>query len=358
MKITDEMLYRHAAEARDIWLDTLPDDSEIPVHEFSEEFNKEMERLVALSQKQKKPNKRLRRIAAMFAVIIIGASSFIGVNAEARAAFVGWIKELADDYLIYRYEGDPVPDAEPMVYRPAWIPEGYSEFLVDEEDDTKFLAYANEAREMLKLSYIHNPDETDWFISTENTVKESATVNGHKADLFISTDPDTAGGVIWSDENNCAFMLSGFLTVDDLLKMAESIRPVDPSELENSPESITPDLSSLNYQPTLIPEGYTWHRESDVGGCRLIVYRNEAGQLLRYHYVYDTASTAMFTVAEEGTHSIIEINGYQADMLLFDDPETSNCILWTDENNCAHAVHAFLDEEELIKLAESVKLLD
>ena len=355
MKITDEMLYHHAAEARDIWLDTLPDDSDIPEHEFSDEFNKEMDRLVALSKKQKKPARRFQRIAAMFAVVLIGVSSFVAVNAEARAAFIGWIKELTDDYLIYRYEGDPVPTVEPTLYRPTWIPEGYSEFLVDEEDDTKFLAYANEAGEMLKLSYIHNPDETDWFISTENTVKESTTVNGNKADLLISTDPDTSGGVLWVDENNCAFMLSGFLEADELIKMAESIQPIDMSTANNE-ESIL--LSSLNYQPTLIPDGYTFHRESELGGMRNIVYVNDAGQLLRYHYVYDTASTAMYTVAEGGTRSIIDINGYQADMLLFDDPETSNCILWTDENNCAHAVHAFLDEEELIKLAESVKIVD
>ena len=66
----------------------------------------------------------------------------------------------------------------------------------------------------------------------------------------------------------------------------------------------------------------------------------------------------MFTVAEGGNHSIIDINGYRADMLLFDDPETSNCILWTDENNCAHAVHAFLDKGALIEVAESVKIVD
>ena len=32
MKITDEMLFEHAAEARDIWLSTLPDDEDIPNH--------------------------------------------------------------------------------------------------------------------------------------------------------------------------------------------------------------------------------------------------------------------------------------------------------------------------------------
>ena len=72
----------------------------------------------------------------------------------------------------------------------------------------------------------------------------------------------------------------------------------------------------------------------------------------------ESENMKMLTVAKGGTHSIIEINGYQADMLLFDDPETSNCTLWTDENNCAHAVHAFLDEAALIELAESVKIVD
>ncbi len=34
MKITDELLYQHAAEARDIWLDTLPNEDELPIISF------------------------------------------------------------------------------------------------------------------------------------------------------------------------------------------------------------------------------------------------------------------------------------------------------------------------------------
>ena len=359
MKITDEMLYRHAAEARDIWLDTLPDDNEIPEHQFSDEFNKEMDRLITLSHKRKQPSKRLQRIAAMFAVIIIGASSFIGVNAEARAAFVGWIKELTDDYLIYRYEEEPVSDAGPasnvdsLEYLPTWIPEGYSKSFVNDKTNRTVVAYSNDAGELIRLSYIYNSGETDWFISTENTVKKSATVNGNKADLFISTDPDTSGGVIWVDQSNTVFMLTGFLDVDDLLKMAESIQPVDMSNAKNEE---SPSLSSLNYQPTLIPEGYAFHRESELGGMRTIVYKNEAGQLLRYHYNYDAATSLID--AEGSTHSTVDINGYTADMLLYDDLSHSSCIIWMDDNECIHEVHAFLDEEALIELAESVKIVD
>ena len=180
MKITDEMLYRHVPEARDVWLASLPDDSEIPEHQFSEEFNREMERLVSLSQKQKKSKKKFQRIAAMFAAVLIGASSFVTINSAARIAFVGWIKELTSDYLVYRFEEDPVSDTKPMLYCPTWIPDGYEQFHFKNSNGSVALLYKNDSGEMIKLRYIYNPDKTDWFISTENTTKQSTTVNGNK----------------------------------------------------------------------------------------------------------------------------------------------------------------------------------
>jgi len=478
MKITDEMLYRHAAEARDIWLTAFPDDSEIPEHPFSEEFNNEMDKLIAQSHKSKKTFGKFQRIAAVFAAMIVGTSSFIAVNAEARSAFVGWVKELTDDYLIYRYEEEPAAELKPLTYRVTWLPDGYTEFLVHDSENSVLVAYTNETGEMLKLHYIDNPDETDWFVDTSNAIRKSASVNGIKADLLISTDPDTSSGVAWVDQYNTAFLLSGFLDEETLLRVAESVRDVDLSEItveetvpgepqhydltmipegyanvlsdhaddggsvlyENEagqyltfiynndsgesslyidgtasmtyqtlfngyvvdvmvskdpeiPNSIVwvgesdtvfyvsgffdpdtlfeiagsiqpiheettkPDPASLRYEPTLIPEGYTWHRERDFGGMRSIVYKkNDADRLLRYHYIYGETST--FTDAVGSTHSTVDINGYRADMLLFDSPETSNCIMWTDENDCVHAVHAFLDEADLIKVAESVQLVD
>lgn len=57
MKITDEMLYRHAAEARDIWLDTLPNDDELPNHQFSDEFMANIKNAEA-QQKRKKTSRK------------------------------------------------------------------------------------------------------------------------------------------------------------------------------------------------------------------------------------------------------------------------------------------------------------
>ena len=98
MKITDEMLYRHAAEARDIWLDTLPDDSDIPEHEFSDEFNKEMDRLIGLSQKNKKTSSLLSETKSFSAVPLcvptscgplIGLQQPLFRNGEYRSNLLG-----------------------------------------------------------------------------------------------------------------------------------------------------------------------------------------------------------------------------------------------------------------------------
>ena len=82
MKLTDEMLRQHAAEARDIWLDTLPGDDEIPEHHFSDEFMASFERM---KEQEKIPRKKrragpLRRVAAIFLTVLLGSGIWISTN--------------------------------------------------------------------------------------------------------------------------------------------------------------------------------------------------------------------------------------------------------------------------------------
>ena len=153
------------------------------------------------------------------------------------------------------------------------------------------------------------------------------------------------------DDENAVFYVSGYFDADALFEIATSIEHV-------VVDKIKPSLGELRYEPTFIPEDYTRHRETDNGFVRMVVFKNDAGQLLRYTYVYEPYSTNSFVVAEGSTHSVIEVNGCQADMLLFEDLSSASCIMWTDENDCVHSVHAFLEEDDLIKLAESVKIVN
>lgn len=227
MKITDEMLYRHVAEARDIWLDTLPDDSEIPEHQFSDGFNTEMNRLIILSHKRKQPSRKLQRIAAMFAVIIIGASSFIGVNAEARAAVIGWIKEVTGTYFVYRYEGEADVAVVPEDYRPAWLPDGYSLFDDNERNGRRSIIYANETGEFIKYHCWSPQSTATGFVGVENATQQSVVVNGHQADLFISNDSISSNCIAWTDEHSYTHVLHAFLDEEELIKLAESVKVAD-----------------------------------------------------------------------------------------------------------------------------------
>lgn len=107
MKITDELLYQHAAEARDIWLDTLPNEDELPDHQFSDEFMASLETLKKQETGQRRKRRTpLQRVAAVFLAVLIGSGTWLGVDAEARAAFVSWFREFTGKSAVYTYVGE------------------------------------------------------------------------------------------------------------------------------------------------------------------------------------------------------------------------------------------------------------
>ena len=109
-----------------------------------------------------------------------------------------------------------------------------------------------------------------------------------------------------------------------------------------------------NYEPNWIPDGYSKSRETDTGSRITIFYHNDAGQTLRIHYVYDPDETNIFVDAVDGEIEKVSVGEYSADLILIEDPAVANGLMWTDINNCAFYISAFLDEADLIKVANSI----
>ena len=222
--IPEEMLREAAKESLEDYVSSLERDydSRNP-HKFSLKFEKKIERL---KRRADHPvfYKIMHRVASILLVILVTGSAWLTVDAEARAAFFGWVKERYETYFIYRFEDSANINTDIVNYRPTWIPEGYTEFYVDETEGTTAVVYANETGNMLKLNYVNNPDETDWFVKTEQVEIKYATINGCMAELFVSKDAETANAVMWITSDNTAFYLSAFLEEKDLLKVAESIQ--------------------------------------------------------------------------------------------------------------------------------------
>ena len=105
-------------------------------------------------------------------------------------------------------------------------PEGYTEFYVDDIDATTVVSYQNTDGLLLTFRYTHNPNETDWFIDAEHAVIKETTVNGCPAEILLADNITTASVIAWTDEQDSAFYVSGFLSESELIKIAENVQPI------------------------------------------------------------------------------------------------------------------------------------
>ena len=222
--IIDEMLCTAAARSSELFVQAVALDYD-PAQQYepSELFQKKIKRLF---RRAKHPYlyQTVRRVAAIFLAAILASSVYLAVDTEARAAFFGWIKETYKTYFVYRFEDDSTAASALPILRPTWLPQGYTEYVVNDTAGTITVIYANDAGEMLTFCYSHNPKQTDWFIDTIDTIKSNAIISGNQADVFISTNPSVASAVLWTDSNNTAFYISGFLSESELIRVAESIQ--------------------------------------------------------------------------------------------------------------------------------------
>ena len=177
-------------------------------HVFSEKFETKIRKL---TKRAKHPvlYHAVKRVASIVLAIILTGSVWLVVDVDARAAFVGWVKEAYESMFAYHFEGKK-QSSELSQYRLGYVPEGYSVFYENNETESVFIMYKNEANELLKFRYTSNPDETDWMIVSTDLTKEPVVVNGFPGELLISHNPETAGGIFWTDNDNTAFYISAF----------------------------------------------------------------------------------------------------------------------------------------------------
>ena len=224
--ITDSMLRSAVKKSCEIYVNQLESGYDPKTqHEFSPDFEKKIKKL------RRKANhpivyRSLQRIASIILVCLIACGAWFTVDAEARSAFFGWVKEIYETYFVYRFEGNADYSESSVAYRPTWLPEGYTEFYVDDIDATTVVSYQNTDGLLLTFRYTHNPNETDWFIDAEHAVIKETTVNGCPAEILLADNITTASVIAWTDEQDSAFYVSGFLSESELIKIAENVQPI------------------------------------------------------------------------------------------------------------------------------------
>lgn len=223
--ISEEMLREAAMAADQALLDSLPPSEECQ-HEFSPKFEQSIRKLVRRAEHPALYN-AIKRVACIALVLLLSGSAWLTVDAEARAAFIGWVKEVYEMFFVYHFEGSQ-SESEPLPqYRPSWIPDGYEEISITDIDGCITVCYTNETGQIITFSYAPSSTETYWLIDKANTTIHSAYVENTPADIFISNTSEIANVVVWTSPNdNTAFYISAFLDEYDLLYMAESVNKI------------------------------------------------------------------------------------------------------------------------------------
>jgi len=221
---TEEELHIAAVSVRSAMLDSLPHPNDC-VHTFSSEFEKKMNRLLRQQKSRELHRQAFRRVAAIFLAVLIGASAWLAVDTDARAAFVRWVRETYEDMTVYWFREDPVLDSLP-IYRPTVVPDGWQEVSAVGDDTIQAVLYVdaeNKDEYGMIFSYYLLEASRNWQIIYTGTVTD-VEVNGCPGEFYYTETPGETNTLLWFDEDQgIGFSLSAFLSLSDTMHIAESI---------------------------------------------------------------------------------------------------------------------------------------
>lgn len=224
--ITDEMLREAAEKSIEIYVKYLEQDYNPECqHDFSKGFERKMKKLC---RKVNHPflYHSMQRIAAILLAIALGGIAWLSVDIDARASFFGWIREIYDTYIVYRFEGNNNGNTDTEAYRPTWIPTGYKEAYVESSEYDYTMMYTDDTGLYLTFSYSKDMAGSVWYMKNTMISTKQVYVNETTADILLAESTETANAIVWVDSKNTAFYISGFLDEADLIRMAESVQKI------------------------------------------------------------------------------------------------------------------------------------
>lgn len=242
MIITDEMLAEASYEINEAISEKLAASSECE-HVFSPAFEKKMKKLIWKADHYVM-YKALKRAACIFIVFLLSASMFLAFNPEARAAIANWVMERYNEFYHYFFVGETEPEEtvetdatgteetyeattvteESTTYSLGWIPDGYDLLTSTETGNKGTLFYANNSGQILQFMYIKGADGNSLFAGIGEYEQKYITEGDFQAEILFALESDMTNAITWKDDSgDVMFYISGNLSEDELIKMAQNV---------------------------------------------------------------------------------------------------------------------------------------
>lgn len=219
--MTDEQLKSALIEVRDYMLIQFP--SEDGDHEFSRRFHKKMKQLIEMEMHPLLFYAK-RIVAAILIMLGISSCLAFGFSEDVRADAIKWFMENFTEKG-YRYQKEAEMEVDLTLYTLKGIVlEGYQLIDRTEKEDVVDEAYIGEDGSLLVFTVMSSSRKKEFNISSDQSmVIETVYVNGNRADLYLSENPDESNIIVWEGSNGVLFSLGGILDKEQLISMVERI---------------------------------------------------------------------------------------------------------------------------------------
>ena len=284
---------------------------------------------------------RIVRAAACILLAALLGGTVLAISPEARAAFVGWVREVYETWFVYKYHGKNYESGD-VVYRPSWLPDGYTETSTPDLYEQEVIVYKNADGSLLIFGYSQNA--MDLYVSRDEAIIRQTTVRGNAAELYLYEIEDAFSSLVWTDaDSGLIFWITSTLDGETMVKIAESVTAQEVPKMQ------------VIYRPAWIPDGYYEASRVETDTQTTIIYEDNDNHLITFYYVRDADAASIYLEQKGVEIKSVLISNIFADLYLDENEENANSLVWVDEKNgVLFWISANCNEEELIKIAESV----
>ena len=166
----------------------------------------------------------MKAVACLLLVFLVGGGSVLTFSVEARAAFIGWMRETYESWFVYRYIGENQANPENVSYCLTWLPNGYYESSRFDTDTQTNIIYENDDNNLITFYYAYNADVTSLYLEQESVNIKSVLIGNTHADLYMDKTAENANSIVWIDEKSeTLFWIAASCSEEELIQMAAGV---------------------------------------------------------------------------------------------------------------------------------------
>ena len=166
----------------------------------------------------------MQRAAVVLLILSLGFGGLLAASPTVRAAFFGWVREVCETYFSYHYVGEDRSDMEEIVYRPAWVPEGYDIIWESHDKAGGDIVYQNKDEKIVSFSWSRNIESSAFQVDSETAEIKNTFIGNSPADLYLENDKELSSVLVWTDyKNGTIFVIMAPFDENEITKMAEGV---------------------------------------------------------------------------------------------------------------------------------------